>query len=97
MILQYSNIRGKTAYRTLLLLPWAVPSYISVLVWKGMFQPSGLINDLLGTDINFLSDPTGAQIIVILVNIWLGVPFMMMSISGALQSLPKDMYEVCRG
>ena len=93
LILQYSNIRGKTAYRTLLLLPWAVPSYISVLVWKGMFQPSGLINDLLGTDINFLSDPTGAQIIVILVNIWLGVPFMMMSISGALQSLPKDMYE----
>ncbi len=93
LILQYSNIRGKTAYRTLLLLPWAVPSYISVLVWKGMFQPSGLINDLLGTDINFLSDPTGAQIIVILVNIWLGVPFMMMSISGALQALPRDMYE----
>jgi arabinogalactan oligomer/maltooligosaccharide transport system permease protein len=93
LILQRSNIRGKTAYRTLLLLPWAVPSYISVLVWKGMFQPDGLINDLLGTDINFLSDPTGAQIIVILVNIWLGVPFMMMSISGALQALPRDMYE----
>ena len=93
LILQRGNIRGKTAYRTLLLLPWAVPSYISVLVWKGMFQPDGLINDLLGTDLNFLSDPTGAQIIVILVNIWLGVPFMMMSISGALQALPRDMYE----
>jgi arabinogalactan oligomer/maltooligosaccharide transport system permease protein len=93
LILQRGNIRGKTAYRTLLLLPWAVPSYISVLVWKGMFQPDGLINDLLGTDLNLLSDPTGAQIIVILVNIWLGVPFMMMSISGALQALPRDMYE----
>ena len=93
LLLQKGNIRGKTAYRTLLLLPWAVPSYISVLVWKGMFQPDGLINDLLGTDIDFLSDPTGAQIIVILVNIWLGVPFMMMSISGALQALPQDMYE----
>ena len=93
LILQRSNVRGKTAYRTLLLLPWAVPSYISVLVWKGMFQPDGLINDLLGTDINFLSDPTGAQIIVILVNIWLGVPFMMMSLSGAIQALPHDMYE----
>jgi arabinogalactan oligomer/maltooligosaccharide transport system permease protein len=58
-----------------------------------MFQPDGLINDLLGTDINFLSDPTGAQIIVILVNIWLGVPFMMMSLSGAIQALPRDMYE----
>ena len=54
-----------------------------------MFQPDGLINDLLGTDINFLSDPTGAQIIVILVNIWLGIPFMMMSISGALQDITK--------
>ncbi len=93
LILQRSNIRGKTAYRTILLLPWAIPSYISVLVWKGMFQPEGIVNDLLGTDLNFLSHPTGAQIIVILVNIWLGVPFMMMAISGALQALPRDMYE----
>ena len=93
LLLQRTSIKGKTAYRTLLLLPWAVPSYISVLVWRGMFQPDGFVNDLLGTDIDFLSDPTGAQIVVILVNIWLGVPFMMMSISGALQALPKDMYE----
>ncbi|CAI8278833.1 MAG: hypothetical protein CMA41_05725 [Euryarchaeota archaeon] len=93
LLLHRSKIKGKVAYRTLLLLPWAVPSYISVLVWRGMFQPDGFINDLLGTNIDFLSDPTGSQIIVILVNIWLGVPFMMMSISGALQSLPKDMYE----
>ncbi len=93
ILLHRSHIRGKVAYRTLLLLPWAVPSYISVLVWRGMFQPDGFVNDLLGTNIDFLSDPTGAQIIVILVNIWLGVPFMMMSISGALQSLPKNMYE----
>ncbi|MEC8141988.1 MAG: hypothetical protein VX071_00690, partial [Candidatus Thermoplasmatota archaeon] len=78
-MLHRSRIHGKVAYRTLLLLPWAVPSYISVLVWRGMFQPDGFVNDLLGTNIDFLSDPTGAQIIVILVNIWLGVPFMMMS------------------
>ena len=92
-LLHRSKINGKVAYRTLLLLPWAVPSYISVLVWRGMFQPDGFVNDLLGTNIDFLSDPTGAQIIVILVNIWLGVPVMMMSISGSLQSLPSDMYE----
>tara|TARA_B100000003_G_scaffold208678_1_gene229786 strand:+ start:1782 stop:4406 length:2625 start_codon:yes stop_codon:yes gene_type:complete len=93
ILLQNNRIKGKTAYRTILLLPWAVPSYISVLIWKGMFLPDGFVNDLLGTNIDFLADPTGAQIIVILVNIWLGVPFMMMSISGALQALPKDMYE----
>ena len=80
-------------YRTMLLLPWAIPSYISVLIWKGMFQPDGFVNLMLGTNIDFLSDPNGAQILVIFVNIWLGVPFMMMSLSGALQSLPKEMYE----
>ena len=96
MILQYGNIRGKTAYRTVLLLPWAIPSYISVLVWKGMFQPEGLVNAVLGTDLHFLAEPTGAQIVVIFVNIWLGVPFMMMSLSGALQALPREMYEAAQ-
>ena len=69
-----------------------IPSYISVLIWRGVFEPGGLLNDLL-TDLNLLADPTGAQIVVILVNIWLGVPFMMMSLSGALQSIPREMYE----
>jgi arabinogalactan oligomer/maltooligosaccharide transport system permease protein len=96
MVLQQANLRGKTVYRTVLLLPWAIPSYISVLVWKGMFQPSGLVNAVLGTDLHFLGDPTGAQAVVMFVNIWLGVPFMMMSLSGALQALPKDMYEAAR-
>lgn len=93
ILLNDKKIRGRVAYRTIMLLPWAIPSYISVLIWRGIFQPDGLLNDLLGTDLNLLADPTGAQIVVILVNIWLGVPFMMMSLSGALQSIPKDMYE----
>ena len=89
LVLHRANIRGTTVYRTVLLLPWAIPSYISVLVWKGMFQPEGLVNDVLGTDFHFLADPTGAQLVVIFVNIWLGVPFMMMSLSGALQLFPR--------
>ena len=93
MLLNDRRLKGRVAYRTIMLLPWAIPSYISVLVWRGMFQPEGLINDLLGTNLNLLADPTGAQIVVILVNIWLGVPFMMMSLSGALQSIPQEMYE----
>jgi len=96
LVLHRSTIRGTTAYRTVLLLPWAIPSYISVLVWKGMFQPEGLVNDVLGTEFQFLADPTGAQLVVIFVNIWLGVPFMMMSLSGALQALPKEMYEAAQ-
>jgi arabinogalactan oligomer/maltooligosaccharide transport system permease protein len=93
MILNDSRIRGRVAYRTIMLLPWAIPSYISVLIWRGIFEPSGLLNDLLGTNLNLLAEPTSAQIVVILVNIWLGVPFMMMSLSGALQAIPRGMYE----
>ena len=96
VILNDKRLRGRITYRTIMLLPWAIPSYISVLIWRGIFEPSGLLNDLLGTDLNLLADPTGAQVVVILVNIWLGVPFMMMSLSGALQSIPREMYEAAR-
>ena len=93
MVLNNPHIRGRTAYRTALLLPWAIPSYISVLIWRGMLQPEGLVDSILGTDFDMLADPTGAKTLVIMVNIWLGVPFMMMSLSGALQAIPQDMYE----
>ncbi len=93
LALDNRHVSGRTAYRTALLLPWAIPSYISVLVWKGMLQPEGLIDSILGTDFEMLADPSGAKTLVILVNIWLGVPFMMMSLSGAIQALPRDMYE----
>lgn len=88
------DICGKKIYRTILLLPWAIPSFISVLVWRGMFQPSGFINQQLGIDsFDYFSSTSTALTIVILVNIWLGFPFMMMVFSGALQTIPKDLYE----
>ena len=93
LVLNNPHVKGRTAYRTALLLPWAIPSYISVLVWKGMLQPEGLVDSILGTNFEMLADPSGAKTLVILVNIWLGVPFMMMSLSGAIQALPQDMYE----
>lgn len=93
VLLNRRGLRGKTVYRTILLLPWAIPAYISILAWNGMLQPDGLINGVLGTQIDFLADPTSARVVVILVNIWLGVPFMMASFSGALQALSRDMYE----
>lgn len=88
------GLRGRMAYRTILLLPWAIPGYISVLAWNGMLQPDGLVNGLLGTAIDFFDGAGSARTVVILVNIWLGVPFMMMVFSGALQALPSSMYEV---
>ncbi|MCY3840859.1 MAG: sugar ABC transporter permease [Gammaproteobacteria bacterium] len=87
------GLKGRTVYRTLLLLPWAIPGYISVLAWRGMLEPAGLLNAVLGTDLDWLAQPGAARTLVILVNIWLGVPFMMMALSGALQSVPQEMME----
>ena len=87
------GLKGRTIYRTLLLLPWAIPGYISVLAWRGMLEPAGLLNAVLGTDLDWLTQPGAARTLVILVNVWLGVPFMMMALSGALQSVPREMME----
>ena len=91
-LLASNQLAGTRVYRSLLLLPWAVPAYISVLAWSGMLQVDGLINLLLGTRFDFLVDPTAARLSVILVNIWLGIPFMMVMLVSAMQSIPRDMY-----
>ena len=91
-LLSNNQLAGTRLYRSLLLLPWAVPAYISVLAWSGMLQVDGLINLLLGTSFDFLVDPTAARLSVILVNIWLGIPFMMVMLVSAMQSIPRDMY-----
>jgi len=92
-VLTRPGVRGRTAYRTILLLPWAIPGYISVLAWNGILQPDGLLNDILGTAADFTATPNAARLSVILVNVWLGIPFMMMVLSGALQGISTDMFE----
>ncbi len=92
------KIRGKILYRTLLLLPWAVPAYISCLIWKGMFNYNyGAINHVIGLmgfeKVPWLGEMPYALVAVIIVNIWLGFPFMMMVFSGGLQSIPEELYE----
>ena len=96
LALNQQRLAGRTLYRTVLLLPWAIPGYISVLAWNGMLQPDGLVNGILGTSIEFLAGAFSAQASVILVNIWLGAPFMMMVFSGALQGISPDMFEAAR-
>ena len=58
-----------------------------------MLQPDGFVNAMLGTSIDFIANAGSARVVVILVNIWLGISFMMMMTSGALQALSKDMFE----
>lgn len=93
-ILLNRRIRGRAVYRTLLLFPWAVPTFITILAWRGMFDTStGVINEFLGVSIPWLTNMPTALVAVILTNIWLGFSFMMMVFSGGLQGIPEDLYE----
>lgn len=88
----------KNFFRTLLMIPWAMPQYIAVITWKNMFRGQyGAIDIMLNkigiTGISWLSDPTWAFRAAIITNIWLGVPFMMVTILGGLQSIPHELYE----
>jgi len=98
-ILLNQPIRASWLYRALLILPWAVPQYISALTWRGMFDfEYGAVNLWLQRvgipQISWLSDPTAAFSAAIITNIWLGFPFMMVIALGGLQSIPHEMYEV---
>jgi len=90
---------GKSIIRVLLILPWAVPSYITALTWRGMFNidygaVNIILNRFLGIEpISWLIDPTNAFIATIITNVWLGIPFMMIIALGGLQSIPQELYE----
>ncbi|MFD5738043.1 MULTISPECIES: carbohydrate ABC transporter permease [Streptomyces] len=92
------SLRGRTFYRLALILPWAVPAFISVFTWRMLYnEKNGILNKLLaggGIDaIPWLNDPTWAKLSVIAVNVWLGVPFMLVALLGGLQSIPGELYE----
>jgi arabinogalactan oligomer/maltooligosaccharide transport system permease protein len=88
------RLKGKAIYRSLLILPYALPGFITALVWKGMFnQDYGLINGLTGLNIDWLGTPWGAKAAILITNLWLGFPYMFIVCTGALQSIPQDVRE----
>ncbi len=93
---QNARMRGVKYYRLLLILPYAFPAFLSILVWNGMMNESfGFINQVLfgGASIPWLSDPTLAKVSAILVNVWLGFPYMFLICTGALQAIPEELTE----
>ena len=98
-VLLNRHLPGKSIIRVLLILPWAVPQYITALTWRGMFNTdSGAINAILGAafglaPLPWLTDETLAFAAAIITNVWLGFPFMMVIALGGLQSIPKELYE----
>ena len=98
VVLEWKELRFRRAYRTLLILPYAVPAVLSILIFKGLFnQEFGAVNEFLrgifGVAPEWETNPWGARGMILLVNLWLGYPYMMLICTGMLQSIPSAIYE----
>jgi len=96
LIYNDARIKGRRFLRTLYILPYAFPAFMSALLFRGMFNAEfGVINDLFffGANINWLGDPWLARAAVIWVNLWLTYPYYFLVCTGALQALPQDTLE----
>jgi len=98
VLLSWEALRFRGVYQTLLFLPYAVPGFISILVFKGLFNNNfGEINlilhGLFGIKPAWFSDPFLAKTMLLIVNTWLGYPYMMVLCMGLLKAIPSDLYE----
>ena len=96
LIYNDARLQGRKILRTLFILPYAFPAFMSALLFRGMFNAEfGVINDLFffGANINWLGDPWLARGAVLWVNIWLSYPYWFLVCTGALQALPGDTLE----
>ncbi|MCT8553285.1 maltose ABC transporter permease MalF [Glaesserella parasuis] len=97
-LVQWEALKGKAVYRLLLILPYAVPGFISILVFKGLFNQSFgeinlILNNLFGIRPKWFNDPFLAKVMILIVNTWLGYPYMMIVCMGLLKAIPTDLYE----
>lgn len=97
-VLQWELVGGKAFYRMMLILPYAVPGFISILVFKGLFNQNFgelnlLLDSLFGVRPDWFSDPTLARAMILIVNTWLGYPYILLLCMGLLQAIPRDLYE----
>lgn len=97
-LVQWEALKGKAIYRVLLILPYAVPSFISILIFKGLFNQSFgeinmILNQLFGISPEWFNDPFLAKVMILIVNTWLGYPYMMILCMGLLKAIPSDLYE----
>lgn len=101
IFLNNPDLRFRNLYRTLLIIPWALPSIITIQVWKGFLNSNfGAINRSLALlDLpvfDWLGEVWPARSAILLVNLWLGLPFMMTATLGALSAIPEDLYEAAK-
>ena len=102
MLINKKGIKFKKLWRTILVLTIAVPQFVSLLYIMKMFANDGLVNAYLmkwgwiTSPIPFWTDPTLAKITIVVVNIWIGIPYMMLIATGLLMNIPEDLYESAR-
>jgi len=98
LLLDDPKMPYRKVLRSIILIPYAIPAFISTVAWRGIFDPNlGVINEFLnsvfGAAPNWYQDATAARIAILMIQLWLGFPYMMLIITGALQALPSDVYE----
>ncbi|MFI9642017.1 ABC transporter permease subunit [Micromonospora sp. NPDC051925] len=94
LALHSPRMRGTNLYRVFLILPYAMPSFAMLLVWRDMFNTDfGLINNLFGLGVDWFGGAWSARLAVLLVQLWLGYPYMFLVATGALQAIPRELTE----
>lgn len=104
IVINRKDTRAKGFWRFCFVLSCAVPMFVSLLIMRTMLQPNGAVNVLLrnlgwispDASLPFFTDPTWARVTVIVINIWVGVPYTLLQLTGVLQNIPEDMYEAAR-
>ena len=97
LLLNDEKLKGKSFYRSVLILPYALPGFVTALVWASMFnQEFGLINDVTGLNVDWLGNAWAAKAAILITNLWLGFPYMFVVCTGALQSIPSDVKEAAK-
>jgi len=95
--LDKKGMRGQRLYRSVLVIPYAIPGLLSILVWSGLLNDRfGVVNQAFHIHIPWLFDPNWAKVSVILVSVWLTFPYFFLVSMGALQSVPAELYEAAR-
>jgi arabinogalactan oligomer / maltooligosaccharide transport system permease protein len=95
--LDKKGMRFQRTYRSILVIPWAIPAFLSILAWQGLLNDEfGVVNRVFHLSIPWLFDPSWAKVSIILVSFWLGFPYFFLVSLGSLQSIPGELIEAAR-
>lgn len=104
IVINRKETKAKGFWRFCFVLSCAVPMFVSLLIMRTMLQPNGAVNVLLrnigiiaqDASLPFFTNPTWARVTVIVINVWVGVPYTLLQLTGVLQNIPEDLYEAAR-